>query len=417
MLDTNTTDKNMQITSEIQYVTPERARDLRRTANFERQRSIKPKNVARLCKEMEEGRFIPGTQIYLCELPNGEVRIANGNHTLEAVAMSGEPQCLTVTIHKVKNLDEIGEIYAVFDIHAPRNWVDSAKAKGIEDVVAMPSKVLPAIKIIERGFTGQSTASDQRNHVIDTMRDYSRESEIFAGLVKGCQSDSGRLLQRAGVLSVVLETLKYQPSLAAEFWGDISADDGLRSGMPEKALLNWLRSNSASTGGGSAVVKSTMVAASAWNAKFSEREVQILRAVDPAKFQLLGTPHEKGYVQKGLRGDYAETDSAMPASATMEDHSEFDIEAFEEASPKGKKSSSEDIVQLGSVVIYQPQDEDDIKHTQIAKSSLEADLSKGIIPSSSPLAKSMLGRKAGDECFFEAGGKIRALTIEMIENR
>ena len=416
MLDTRPTDKNMQITSEIQYVTPERARDLRRTANFERQRNIKQKNVDRLCSEMLDGRFIPGTQIYLCELPNGELRIANGNHTLEAVAMSGEPQCLTVTVHKVQNLDEIGDIYAVFDIHAPRNWVDSAKAKGIDEVVAMHTKVLPAIKIIERGFTGRTTPADHRNQIIDTMKDYSRESEIFSGLVKGCSSDSGKLLQRAPVLAVILETLKYQPSLAAEFWGDISADDGLRNGMPEKALLNWLRNNPVYAGG-KAVVNITMVASSAWNSKFDDKEVQRIQVTDPSKFRLLGTPHEKGFAQKALRGNFDKTDSAMPSSAASGEHSDFDMQAFEEVAPKSKKTSTEDIVQLGSVVIYQPIDEDDIKHIQIARSSVEADLSKGIIPSSSPLAKSMLGRKAGDECCYEAGGKIRHFVIELIENR
>lgn len=417
MLDSRSTDKNTQITSEIQYVTPERARDLRRTAHFERQRSIKDKNVDRLCKEMLDGRFIRGTQVYLCELPNGELRIANGNHTLEAVVQSGAPQCLTITIHKVNNLDEIGEIYAVFDIHAPRNWVDSAKAKGIDDVVAMHNKVLPAIKVIEGGFGGKATTADQRNHILDTMRDYSRESEIFSGLVKGCLSDSGKLLQRAGVLAVILETLKYQPSLAAEFWGDISADDGLRSGMPEKALVNWLRSNPTAAGGGKAVVRNVMAAASAWNSKFTGKEVQRIHMIDPSRFQLLGTPHEKGFANKTLRGGFESTDSAMSASAATSEHSEFDIEAFEEASPKSKKSSTDDIVQLGSVVIYQPLDENDIKHIQIAKSSLDADPSKGIIPSSSPLAKSMLGRKAGDECSFEVSGKIRGFVIELIENR
>ncbi len=403
-----------KITSEIEWVTPEKARHLRRTANFERQRNIKSKNVNRLCNEMIAGRFIPGTQVYLCELPNGELRIANGNHTLEAVALSGQPQCLTVTKHKVKNLVEVGDIYAVFDIHAIRTWNDSAKALGIDDQVPMLSKVMPAVKAIERGFTKLASSEDSRTDNLEAISAYAREAEIFSGLVRGCTSDSGKLLSRAGVLAIILETLKYQPSLGAEFWGDIVADDGLRTGMPEKALLNWLRNNKSA--GGKVMVDNTMIASVAWNAKFEGEEIKRLKIEDTSTFHLLGTPHAKGFMPRYLIDDFESTDSAKPASAAIEDYKNFEIAPDTESSSKPKKSKIDDIVQLGSIVIYKNLHGGEQKIVQIAKSTADADPGNGVIPSSSPLAKSMLGKKSGDECSYSISTGIVENVIEEIDN-
>ena len=66
------------VRSAVVTITPEDARRLRDTAHFDRQRNISPANVARLAAEMAKGQFTPGTQIYLCVLPDGSGRIVVG---------------------------------------------------------------------------------------------------------------------------------------------------------------------------------------------------------------------------------------------------------------------------------------------------------------------------------------------------
>ena len=51
------------IQSVVQIITPVYARHLRDTAHFDRQRNIRPANVARLAAEMVSGRFTVGTPI------------------------------------------------------------------------------------------------------------------------------------------------------------------------------------------------------------------------------------------------------------------------------------------------------------------------------------------------------------------
>jgi transcription elongation GreA/GreB family factor len=67
-------------------------------------------------------------------------------------------------------------------------------------------------------------------------------------------------------------------------------------------------------------------------------------------------------------------------------------------------------------VIYRSIQGGDQKIVQIARSTADADRSNGIVPTSSPLAKSMLGRKVGDVCEYSIStGSVKNI-IEEIDN-
>jgi hypothetical protein len=91
------------IQAELVLVTPDEARLLRDTCNFARQRAIRIDNVNRLLSEAQRGVFVPGTPVFICVLPDGSMRIVNGNHTLEMVASLGHPVPLTLIYAKVKD--------------------------------------------------------------------------------------------------------------------------------------------------------------------------------------------------------------------------------------------------------------------------------------------------------------------------
>lgn len=284
------------ITSEVRLVTPDDARYMRDNFHFDRQRKISPQNVQRLSAEMLIGRFIPGTQIYICDLPDGTSLIINGNHTLEAVFLSDVPQLMTVTRKLVADANEAGRLYAVFDIHKARTWLDSLKATGLqEDNGNNSAKVLAAMGVIENRFEQHGPAPFVKSRLdrIARMEEYQEASKLLFAGIEGCPKETGNYIRRAAVLAVAIETVRYQPSAALDFWRSFTQDNGLTPGMPERALLGFLRNNRGGTGAASRKVQAR-AAALAWNASFRGDEIQHVKPGQVTSFYLLGTPWAKG---------------------------------------------------------------------------------------------------------------------------
>ena len=284
-----------EVVSTVEWITPETARRLRDTAHFDRQRNISRINVERLATEISEGNFVKGTQIYIAVLPDGSERIINGNHTLEAVAHCGIPQLLTVTRAAVPDENAAGRIYAVFDIQKVRTWGDSLRASGMGDDIPNAKYVLSAIGAIENDFYQASlykAGARSRLHRLERLDEYRVAAEMWSSAVAGAPSESVRLIRRSVVMAVALETFRYQPSAAMEFWGRCAHDDGLTVGMPEKALLIWLRNNKM---GASVVMREAAKAtALAWNAAFRGDERHYVKPGAMGSFFLLGTPLASG---------------------------------------------------------------------------------------------------------------------------
>lgn len=292
----NRSANNNSVESTVQIVTPEMARHWRTTAHFERQRKISDQNIKRLANEMTAGRFTPGTQIYICILPDGTLVLVNGNHTLEAIALSGIPQLLTVTTKHVSDQNEAGLIYAVFDIQRTRSWRDSLRAVGTDENMPHASEVLSAIGIIEDGFAHTRAEVISRIDRINKLEEYSEAANMFAECIFNTPRETKKLIKRVAIIAVALETFRYQPSFAMEFWSKVANDDGLVKGDPEKALLTWLR-NSIGAGGRSAQIEHSRAAASAWNAAFQGRQVVTVKPNAIKNFHLLGTPWSSGMVR------------------------------------------------------------------------------------------------------------------------
>lgn len=276
-------------TTTLVTVTPHMARILRDKWAFERQRNISSSNVRRLAAEMRAGNFTQGTQIYFAEMPNGHLYILNGNHTLEAIVEAGVPQILTFTTQRVKDIEEAGKIYAVFDIHKARTWMDSLRGAGLEGTVPMPSKVLAAINVIDNDFD-QTSSKDRGSRIerFKTLEDYRESVELLTAAMHGAPVHATKLLKRAVVMGVALETIKHQPTSGIEFWGRLAKDSGLKDGDPERSLLNWLRNNNSAGQAGRA--ETARACALAWNAFFKGRELFVCKPNQMGQFIILGTP-------------------------------------------------------------------------------------------------------------------------------
>lgn len=287
---------NSPVSKEM-IVTPKWALKWLKECQFERQRAIDPQNVSRLAYEMSNGRFIQGTQIYFCILPDGSEALVNGNHTLNAVVKSGTSQWLTITHRPVKDLEEAGRIYAVFDTQKNRSLTAGLKAIGKANDIPYSARVLGAIGIIQAGFSAGTTNSVARLDRLDGLEEYREQAVLFSQLLHKAPKNSSAILMRASILSVILETLKHQPSLAYEFWGRVASDNGLTEGMPERAILNWAR-NSVATG---EVARGEHIkaAALAWNASFRGEQISRVQPRRMGSFFILGTPYASG-IQAGI---------------------------------------------------------------------------------------------------------------------
>ena len=287
-----------KVRSEDRWIDAATAREWRDKKLFERQRPLSPENVMRLAGLMRKKRFTQGTQIYLCVYPNGAETVVNGNHTLEAIASCGVAQLLTITRQLVDNINEAGRVHATFDLQRRRNLGDSYRAHGVSPGIKATTKFGSAIATIARGFLQSGRWSRiEHSDIVDLSAEYMGVAEMFAAMTDHAPTDCKRILYRAPIMAIVLETLRYQPSLAEEFWGAIARDSGLVEKTPEHTFLRYFRNNPGVTS------RETWarVAATAWNARFRADSISLIRPDMLKYFVILGTPHDKG-VSSGIGG-------------------------------------------------------------------------------------------------------------------
>jgi len=253
------------------------------------------------------------------------MRIVNGNHTLEMVASLGHPVPLTLIYAKVKDEREIGRIYATFDLHKMRSWMDALRAqeKSEKGDVPLASHVLSALGFILGGFRsggGGIARSDvaSRSVRLDLMEEYRGAAELLSTAMRGAPHT--RRILRAAVFSVALATTRYQPSAGADFWGGMAHDDGLTSSDPRKALLHYIIKNT--NPGGTGQTETCRAAILAWNAAFRNESLSVCKPNAAKTFRIMGTPFGKDDVSqpkttKNTTAPVAEVNAAGQANGRL----------------------------------------------------------------------------------------------------
>lgn len=280
------------VIAKVVWVTPDEAKHLRATCHFPRQRIITPRNVERLRLEMERRRFVPGTPVFFCRYPNGAVTIVNGNHTLEAIVSSGIPQKLVFIFLEVESEEEAALIYGCFDVHKSRSWNDALRAVGLGDEIAAAARVMPALGVILARFNpGPENVETNTSRQVRFafMKHYREEAALLHAAIAGAPKPNQRVIQRAAVYAVALETAKYQPSLAIEFWRGTAHDDGLPKHDPRKTLLRWLHGHPV-LGAPSSWMVQSRAAALAWNAFSRGESLQYCKPNQAGQLTISGTP-------------------------------------------------------------------------------------------------------------------------------
>lgn len=293
--------ENLKI--DLVNVTPDLAQQLIDSTMYERQRPISPDHVERLALEMSNGRFIPGTCCHFAVVKR-QLFLINGNHTIRAVLAARVTLPLTFLYTECERMTEVDRLYARHDQHRVRNWAATFKAHGMFERIHADATFVnsagAAMRYIlvgldrphtnDRGGKGENTWS--RDLRVDAFREYASEVDMLYGVLVNASPRARRVVRRAQFIAVALETYRFQPSKAAEFWSGVANDDGLMQGDPRKALLDWSDHNlvrGAAVSGNS--IRATTLA---WNAFFEERQLQSVKPASMGEYHLAGTPWRDG---------------------------------------------------------------------------------------------------------------------------
>ncbi len=286
--------------SELEKVTPKKAREWLNHNVFERQRNMRPRHRDNLATEIQEDRFIQGTQIHFvrCE---GDRFLVNGQHTLSATEKAGVPVTLSVLISDADTMEEVAALYSRHDNHLSRSILDAIKARDLHNQIGMSLKqaqrVAGAVRFIRSGFR-RSDSNISREDVLSEIRNWEEEGSAFFEAIKKSHL-AHSLITKAPILSVALVTIRHEETEALKFWKQVAKDDGLKRGDPRKALHEFINMTRVRQGpfirGGNVVTQAytARAVATAWNAFFSGKSLTRIHIHDPDREILIkGTPYK-----------------------------------------------------------------------------------------------------------------------------
>ncbi len=278
-------------------VTPELAHRILDDLQYDgHQRLIRTERVQVWAGKLRHGEFRPGDQINFGRLPDGTLKLVNGQHRLTAITNCEIATTFRVNVIDVENELGLGTLYRSFDRDGlMRSTVDSLSAELGEYQLQkqIATGTFNAVKLIMLNFrTGRK--GEGKHLKLDPYELLSDDARLRAAApwwplarqYQDCVTDAARglhsYLRSAAVIAVALATLRYQNELADEFWEKVAQGGDYRDpcGIYARYLLMNRRPNPHDA---------VRAAASAWNAFYENREVTFLRAHDhPVK--IMGTP-------------------------------------------------------------------------------------------------------------------------------
>ena len=286
--------------SELEKVTPKKAREWLNQNIFERQRNMRLHHRDNLATEIQKDRFIQGTQIHFVRCDDDRF-LVNGQHTLSAIEKAVIPVTLSVLISDADTMEEVAELYSRHDNHLSRSILDAIKARDLHSQIGMSldqaRRVAGAVRFIRSGFR-RSDSNISREDVLSEIRNWEEEGNaFFEAIQKGYLAHS--LITKAPILSVALVTIRHEEIEAMKFWSQVAKDDGLKRGDPRKTLHEFINMTRVKQGpfirSGNVVTQAytARAVATAWNAFLSAKSLTRIHVYDPDREILIkGTPYK-----------------------------------------------------------------------------------------------------------------------------
>lgn len=261
------------------------ARRILDEANYDRQRKVRADALSRAVQLVSGDDFVAGHQIWFARL-DGRLILIDGQHRLSGVYTSQVSRSFVAMIVDCASPDEVHAHYCRFDrFGRRRSDAEMLGSLGLADDLGVSRKVAMAAwraaAYIADDFPVRSNVS------IGTLKNDRDKAEYIAGFadqvrrydesVAYADVHLKRGLLTPSLVAVALLTLRDQPAKATEFWDGVAMDDGLRRGDPRQTLVNRLRERTLQ----GSHSEGARVAATAWNAFFSNRQLTLIRVISP----------------------------------------------------------------------------------------------------------------------------------------
>lgn len=276
-------------------VTPQFARQVLATANYDRQRPIRAPHVSFLADEMRRGNFVPGTQLTFAKLGD-KLILVNGQHRLTAQAVCEATVEYQVLIQVAATMSDVARYYYRQDRGGrARSDAEVLAAIGVASDYGLSASfarsVFRAVPLINNRFLRPNLSTDPtlRNDDLrlEACKPWWPVAESFEYIVKPAPSPVRSKLASSQAVAVALVTLHHQPEKARQFWEGVAKDDGLRRNDPRKALLidftnrEW----------GIKTSDGCLAVSHAWNAFFAGRSISHIKIHPGAPVRIDGTPY------------------------------------------------------------------------------------------------------------------------------
>lgn len=270
-------------------VTPEMAANWRKHWDYIGQRPFRPWHCDNLTQEMRSGRFRKNTQVAFMRY-QGRYYCTNGQHTLEAVARSGVPQTLCISVEDASSMEDVADDFSRHDTGLARQFGDALAAHAVHEDLGVTRSALHIITAAVTYFASVSGESSQRaaqqlthDQKIGLVRKHGALARQAFELFEGATT-RGYFTRRTTMVSA-MACLRADPDRAKQFYRAMALDDGLRVNDPRKTLLDWLRTRTTpggryGTNSGSVKVAAdhelVKAIAAAWNAWVDGRDLQVI---------------------------------------------------------------------------------------------------------------------------------------------
>lgn len=275
---------------------PELAARILAEAKFARQRPLRAYHVRLLAHDMRAGKFSEGTQLHFARL--GErLYLINGQHRLSALAEAGVSLRFQALITEAASEQEVNRLYWRHDHQQmTRGWSDIFRAEDIGAEVDLSERKVAQASAAMLWIMCGLRPPNVGQFVVEIKNPDKRLAALsawwptvatFYELIEPAGDFLRVRLTRATVMAAALMTLRYAPERAAEFWGGIARDDGLRQGDPRKTLIAWLTQNGTTAGPKTLNLRAVAIA---WNAFMGGSRLSIIKARANLPLTLAGTP-------------------------------------------------------------------------------------------------------------------------------
>ena len=299
MLQTTVKRKAASVLEEGRYVvSPQVAAQILDSFNYPNNRRRDPGHIAKLAAQMKAGIWSAGSAIEFAVLPDNRTFLINGQHRMSAVISADMEIEFFVILNPVRDEAEMHALYLRRDVVSRIRSVNAilASADMSDDlgitkaglVAAFRAAPLLAANLADLHHTVRDPWLGTPDGRLDALSPWWDSVRAYDKAIDVAEKAAKRKLLTAGIFSIGVATMRYQPHKGNEFWGGIAADDGLKQGDPRKALLKFMRENELNM-----TADVMQKAASAWNAWQTGKAVTFVRGNQSGPIVLIGTPYSK----------------------------------------------------------------------------------------------------------------------------